>query len=202
MLSYSITRPQWVKAWTKEYSYKTCEHFQTSGQFLNILMWISYVFDTHEVEMSCYKIRPAKKPLCVLNKTLYCCIQISCYVHDAGLWLSQSYQRLFCIITSVLIRCNVPGPKTSLRHVSGHYNYIAMQLDADAPAPVVIDPDLGPIDVDSLIVQNEYIFVQVGHRASYIYHKISIISHTKSRNLKSFSSRLAVVFMQSVEARC
>ena len=35
-----------------------------------------------------------------------------------------------------------------------------------------------------------------------MYHQISNISHTKSHNLKCFSSRLAVVFVKSIEARC
>ena len=36
------------------------EHFQTSGQFLYILMWFFYAFGTLEVKMSCYKIWPAE----------------------------------------------------------------------------------------------------------------------------------------------
>ena len=41
-----------------------------------------------------------------------------------------------------------------------------------------------------------------GYSLFITYHKISDISRTKSQNLKRFSSRLAAVLAQSIEARC
>ena len=48
-----IVRLKFWKCWTNE-------HFQTSGEFLYILMWIWYAFGTPEDKMSCDKIWPAK----------------------------------------------------------------------------------------------------------------------------------------------
>ena len=39
----------------------------------------------------------------------------------------------------------------------------------DCKNETTVDPDFGPIDIDSLIVQNEYIFIQVCITCVYIY---------------------------------
>jgi len=54
----------------------------------------------------------------------------------------------------------------------GKYRYHAVK--SPYPTEVPIDPDFGYIDVGSVVVQNEYIFVQVRFTNSVIAHGIDV----------------------------